>query len=163
MKLHYQITGAGQPVVILHGLFGSLDNWRSIAKQLSRYAQVITVDLRNHGRSPHSSQQNYALMVDDLLELLDDLELDQADLIGHSIGGKVAMAFAKAHPTRLNRLVVIDISPRQYAEDSSHIAIFKALLALDLTLYSTRSEVDEVISSILPDKAVRQFLLILSL
>ncbi|MBL1321074.1 MAG: alpha/beta fold hydrolase [Methylophaga sp.] len=159
MKLHYQITGTGQALVIIHGLFGSSDNWRGLAKQLANHAQVITVDLRNHGKSPHSSQQNYDLMVEDLVELFDDLNLNKADIIGHSIGGKVAMAFAAAYPERLNKLVVVDISPREYAGDSSHIVIFEALLAVDLSLYSKRSEVNEVLSELLPDKSVRQFLL----
>ncbi|PHS24820.1 MAG: alpha/beta hydrolase [Methylophaga sp.] len=159
MKLHYQITGTGQALVIVHGLFGSSDNWRGIAKQLADYAQVITVDLRNHGRSAHSTQQTYPLMVDDLVGLFDELDIDTANIIGHSIGGKVAMAFAAAYPERLNKLAVVDISPREYAGDSSHIAIFEALLAVDLSLYSKRSEVNEALSELLPDKAVRQFLL----
>jgi esterase len=159
MKLHYQITGTGQALVIIHGLFGSSDNWRMVAKQLSQYAQVITVDLRNHGLSPHSAQQNYDLMVEDIIELLDDLAIDKAHIIGHSIGGKVAMAFAATHPERLNKLMVVDISPREYAGDSGHIAIFEALLAVDLSRYTRRSEVNELLSELLPDKAVRQFLL----
>lgn len=160
MKLHYQIAGSGQALVIIHGLFGSSDNWRGVAKQLSQYAKIITVDLRNHGLSPHSTRQSYALMVEDIIELFDDLAIDKAHIIGHSIGGKVAMAFAATYPERLNKLVVVDISPREYAgDDSSHIAIFEALLAVDLSLYSRRSEVNEALSELLPDKAVRQFLL----
>jgi esterase len=159
MKLHHQIMGSGQPLVILHGLFGSSDNWRGIAKQLAEHAAVIAVDLRNHGKSPHSSQQNYDVMVEDLVELFNDLGLDKANIIGHSIGGKVAMAFTARYPERVNQLVVVDISPRQSAEDSSHLAIFKALLAVDLSRYTRRSEVNELLSELLPDKAVRQFLL----
>lgn len=159
MKLHYQIVGAGEPLVIIHGLFGSSDNWRSIAKQLENFAQVITIDLRNHGKSPHNSQQNYSLMVKDLVGLLDDLNIGKTNIIGHSIGGKVAMEFASSHPERLNKLVVVDISPRQYDEDPSHIEIFKALIPLELSRYSKRSEVDKTISVLLPDKSVRQFLL----
>jgi pimeloyl-ACP methyl ester carboxylesterase len=159
MKLHCQVIGSGQPLVILHGLFGSSDNWRGIAKQLAEYAQIITVDLRNHGKSPHSSQQNYDLMVEDLVELVDDLNLNKANIIGHSIGGKVAMAFTAAHSERVNKLVVVDISPREYAGDASHIAIFEALLAVDLSRYARRSEVNELLSELLPDKAIRQFLL----
>jgi len=159
MKLHYQSVGTGQPLVIMHGLFGSSDNWRAIAKQLAPYARVITVDLRNHGRSPHSSQQDYPLMVGDLLELMNDLNIDEINLMGHSIGGKVAMQFATMHPEHLNSLVVVDISPKQYDTDKEHITIFNALLALDLSAYSKRSEVDEALSTEIQDKTVRQFLL----
>ncbi len=157
MKLHYQIFGSGQPLVILHGLFGSADNWRGLAKQLAIVAQVITVDLRNHGRSPHSAKQTYELMADDLAELVEELNLRSIDLIGHSIGGKVAMAFSQHHPELLRKLVVVDIAPRSYADE--HSSIFKSLLGLDLSLYSTRNDVDKALSVSLPIKAVRQFLL----
>ena len=157
MKLHYQSTGIGRPLVILHGLFGSSDNWRSIVKVLVNTRQVITVDLRNHGQSPHSTEQSYPLMVEDLFELLDDLDLDKVDLIGHSVGGKVAMAFSQTYPDRINKLIVVDIAPRQYQPE--HTAIFKALLALDLSLYTQRSDLDQALALSLPDKAVRQFLL----
>ncbi|MFW5451570.1 MAG: alpha/beta fold hydrolase [Methylophagaceae bacterium] len=157
MKLNYQLMGAGQPLVILHGLFGSSDNWRGPAKQLSNYAQVIVVDLRNHGHSPHSAQQTYRLMANDLAELLDDLHIARTNIIGHSIGGKMAMCFAEYHANRVNKLMVVDIAPRQYADE--HSAIFKALLALDLSQYEKRSEVDAALSESIEDQAVRQFLL----
>ncbi|RKZ97963.1 MAG: alpha/beta hydrolase [Gammaproteobacteria bacterium] len=157
MKLHYQIVGSGRPLVILHGLFGSSDNWRGLAKQLAKQVQVITVDLRNHGYSPHSQNQNYQLMTDDLAELFDELNLQNVDIIGHSVGGKVAMAFAQRYQNHVNKLVVVDIAPRQYKNE--HQQIFEALLAVDLTLYLKRTEVDEVLTKTLPDRAVRQFLL----
>jgi esterase len=157
MKLHHQVLGSGQPLVILHGLFGSSDNWRGLAKQLAKQVQVITVDLRNHGFSPHSPDQNYQLMADDLVELFDDLNLESVDIIGHSIGGKVAMAFAQRDQNRVNKLVVVDISPRQYKNE--HKKIFEALLAIDLSRYLKRAEVDDILSKALPDRAVRQFLL----
>mgnify|MGYP000420874086 CR=1 FL=1 len=157
MKLHYQTSGSGQALVILHGLFGSSDNWRALAKQLATRAQIITVDLRNHGRSPHSSEQTYELMADDLATLARDLNLSTIDLIGHSVGGKVAMVFSQRYPELLRKLVVVDIAPRAY--DDEHSAIFKALLNLDLSLYSTRNELDKELSLSLPNKAVRQFLL----
>ncbi|PCJ31494.1 MAG: alpha/beta hydrolase [Gammaproteobacteria bacterium] len=157
MKLHHTISGTGQPLIILHGLFGSSDNWRVLAKKLANHVQVITVDLRNHGSSPHSEAMTYRLMADDLKELLDELSLDKIDLIGHSIGGKVAMEFSQHYSQRLNKLAIIDIAPKQYAEE--HTAIFTALLAIDLTQYSSRSEVDAILSTSIRDKAVRQFLL----
>ena len=157
MKLNYQVQGSGQPLIILHGLFGSSDNWRVIAKQLADYAQVITVDLRNHGLSPHSADQNYELMADDLLELIDDLQIGAVDIIGHSVGGKVAMEFSQHYSSYCRRLVVVDIAPKQYADE--HSAIFKALLSLDLTLYNRRSDVDTELAKVIGNKAVRQFLL----
>ena len=157
MKLHHQVTGAGDPLVIIHGLFGSSDNWRAMAKQLSAYAKVITVDLRNHGLSPHSAQQDYPLMVEDLVELFDVLDIKKANIIGHSVGGKVAMAFAAAYPECLAKLIVVDISPRHYTDEQEYI--FKLLMALDLSHYSRRRDVDKVLAEQLPDKAVRQFLL----
>lgn len=157
MKLHHQVIGSGKPLVILHGLFSSSVNWRSMAKQLAQYAQVITLDLRNHGNSPHSLQQNYPLMAGDLMELLDDLNLDKVNIIGHSVGGKVAMAFTESYPERVDKLVVVDISPRQYIDDDR--VIFNEIMAVDLSLYTRRSEVDEALSSVLSDKAVRQFLI----
>ena len=157
MKLNYQTFGTGRPLIILHGLFGSSDNWRNIAKQMAEKALIIAVDLRNHGRSPHSVEQTYALMADDLFELLNDLNLDKVDMIGHSMGGKVAMAFSQYYPQRLNKLVVVDIAPRAYMD--GHSEIFRSLLAIDLSLYATRNEVDDVLKKTLTDKAVRLFLL----
>lgn len=159
MKLHYQIVGEGEPLVILHGLFGSIDNWRGLAKELSLYAQVITVDLRNHGASPHSDEQTYQLMSEDLVTLFNHLKLEKINLMGHSVGGKVAMKFASTYPDRLNNLVIVDMSPRYYELDEGHISILHALLNIDLSLYSKRSEVDVVLAPSLPNKAIRQFLL----
>ena len=158
MKLHYQSIGQGEPLVILHGLFGSADNWRGIAKTLSSERQVISVDLRNHGRSFHHPQQTFDLMAEDLLNLLDDLSLPTIDLLGHSLGGKTAMQFTQNFINRVNRLIVVDIAPRQYIDE--HSVIFKALLALDLSKFSSRTEVSEALSVTLPDPLVRQFLLL---
>ena len=97
MKLHYRIIGEGASLIILHGLFGSSDNWRTMAKQLSSNRQVITVDLRNHGQSPQSDLMSYQLMADDVAELIRDLDLNKVEVIGHSIGGKVAMMLAANH------------------------------------------------------------------
>ena len=157
MKLHYQISGAGQPLLIIHGLFGSSDNWKMLAKKLSESAQVITVDLRNHGRSPHSTDQNYQLMADDIAELINSLGIKSVDLIGHSIGGKVAMAFSHYYPDYCRKLVIVDIAPKHYQQE--HTLIFNALLALDLSAFSKRSEVEQVLGNAIPDKAIRQFLL----
>lgn len=158
MRLHYQSIGQGSPLVILHGLFGSADNWRGIAKALSSERQIISVDLRNHGRSFHHSQQTFDLMAEDLLDLLDDLGLSTVDLLGHSLGGKTAMRFTHNFTDRVSKLIVVDIAPRQYADE--HSVIFKALLALDLSKFSSRTAVSEALSDTLPDPQVRQFLLL---
>lgn len=158
MSLHYQIVGeGGTPLLLIHGLFGSADNWRGIAKKLSQTRQVISVDLRNHGRSFHHPQQNYSLMAADIVDVLNRLGIDKVDLLGHSIGGKVAMQYAVDYGPRLNKLVIVDIAPRQYPD--THSQIFKNLMSVNLDHYQQRAEVDEALVALLPDKAVRSFLL----
>ena len=158
MRLHYQSIGQGEPLVILHGLFGSSDNWRSIASALSAERQVISVDLRNHGQSFHHPKQTFDLMAEDLLNLLDELALSTIDLMGHSLGGKTAMQFVQTFAERVRRLIVVDIAPRQYPDE--HSIIFKALMALDLSKFSSRTEASEALADTLPDPMVRQFLLL---
>ncbi len=158
MSLHYQITGDSEtPLLLIHGLFGSADNWRGIARQLAKTRRVISVDLRNHGRSFHHAQQNYALMATDIANTLDNLDLKKIDLLGHSIGGKVAMQFAADYPSRLNNLIVVDIAPRQYPDSHSHI--LKNLMALNLAQFNQRREVDAALASSIEDKTIRSFLL----
>lgn len=157
MKLHYQEYGHGQPLLIIHGLFGSADNWRSMAKYFARFYRVISVDLRNHGRSPHSDQQDFMLMAQDIETLCRDLSLDNVHVIGHSLGGKVAMQFAELQPQWIDRLVVVDISPREYF--SEHTPLMDAMMALDLSRYQSRGEVDSALADKISDKGVRQFLL----
>lgn len=158
MRLHFQSVGEGEPLVILHGLFGSADNWRHIAKALSTKRRVISVDLRNHGRSFHHARQTYPLMADDLHNLLDDLGLGRVDLLGHSLGGKVAIQFAQSFTERLASLIVVDIAPRQYADEHSHI--FKSLMALDLGKFTSRTQISDALSFTVADPVVRQFLLL---
>jgi esterase len=157
MKLHYQTLGQGQPLVLLHGLFGSADNWGSIAKHFSQTHQVISVDLRNHGRSPHHGSQTYIDMAEDLIELCDALNLDTIHLLGHSLGGKVAMQFATQYPERVNQLIVVDIAMRTYADAQTYL--IDAMMAVDLTAVKSRSEVDKILSGTIDNVKVRQFLL----
>lgn len=157
MQLHTQTTGQGQPLVLLHGLFGSADNWGTIARHFSQYYQVITVDLRNHGRSPHSETQTYPDMADDLLEVLDSLGLEQVHLLGHSLGGKVAMQFATQYPERLNTLIVVDMALRAYTDEHTHL--IDAMMALDLSQMKSRNEVDSALKAPISHLMVRQFLL----
>jgi pimeloyl-ACP methyl ester carboxylesterase len=157
MKLYYQQIGEGQPLVIIHGLFGSSDNWRSMARYFSRFYQVVSLDLRNHGLSPHSDYQDFAAMAEDVYELCQRLELDKVHVLGHSLGGKVAMQFASSYPELVAKLVVVDISPKQYF--SEHTPLMDAMMSLDLAQFDSRSEADKALSAKISDKTVRQFLL----
>lgn len=155
--LYYQTLGHGQPLMLLHGLFGSADNWGSIAKHFAQYYQVISVDLRNHGRSPHGDSQTYPEMANDLLALCDALGLAQVHLLGHSLGGKVAMQFAMQQPDRINKLIVVDMAMRGYADAHTHL--IDAMQAVDLSQMDSRNEVDKALKTSIPDLMVRQFLL----
>ena len=157
MQLHIQIIGQGQPLVLLHGLFGSADNWGTIAKHFSQHYQVISVDLRNHGRSPHSESQTSPEMADDLLEVLDALGLEQVHLLGHSLGGKVAMQFATQYPERVSKLIVVDMAMRAYADEHTHL--IDAMMAVDLSQLASRNDVDRVLKAPISNLMVRQFLL----
>ena len=143
MKLNYESYGKGYPIIILHGLFGMLNNWQTIAKKLAKNFLVYAVDLRNHGRSPHNAVFNYSVMADDLQAFMESQWIYEAHLIGHSMGGKVAMQFALNYPDLVSRLVVVDIAPKVYEE--GHQAIFEALLSLDLETIHSRKEADELL------------------
>jgi esterase len=157
MQLHYQSVGQGQPLILLHGLFGSADNWGGIAKHFSTCYQVISVDLRNHGRSPHHDRQDYTVMAEDLLELYDALNLEATQLLGHSMGGKVAMQFAAQYPERVDKLVVVDMAIRSYADVQTYL--IDAMMAVDLSVMRHRRDVDVALSSTIDNPRVRQFLL----
>ncbi|MFD1552434.1 alpha/beta hydrolase [Putridiphycobacter roseus] len=158
MKLNYKKLGeAGPPLLILHGLFGSLDNWQTMGKKLAENFQVYLVDQRNHGHSPHSIEFNYDLMVEDLAELVNDLGLKDINLIGHSMGGKTAIGFAAEHEDLIRKLIVIDISHKQYPRH--HDQILKGINSLDLSEIKTRGQASEVMSEYIQDPSVRQFLL----
>lgn len=157
MVLFSRILGHGEPVVILHGLFGSLNNWSTLGKRLAEGYRVHLVDQRNHGRSPHDPVHTYKAMAEDLFGYFRDNSVSSANLIGHSMGGKTAMEFALAHPEAVRRLVVVDISPRTTM--SRHDAILDALTSLRPERFSSRENIDEALKAKIPDPAVRQFLL----
>lgn len=157
MKLHYQKFGEGQPLIILHGLFGSADNWLTFGKKVADSYTVYLVDQRNHGRSPHSADFSYELMAADLLELLDAEGIDKASILGHSMGGKTAMTFARLHPERVSRLVVVDIGVKSYKPH--HDAILAGLKAIDVDKIQSRSEAEDAMKVHIDDFGVRQFLL----
>jgi esterase len=157
MQLNFRKNGSGPPLVILHGLFGSLDNWFSIAKELVEQYTLYLVDQRNHGDSPHSNEWNYGVMVEDLLELLDAEGLDSVYLMGHSMGGKTVMNFAVRYPERVRKLIVGDIAPRYYP--IHHQVILEGLNALDLSQLQSRKEADDLLATYIPELGIRQFLL----
>ena len=138
MKLFYKQYGeTGEPIFILHGIFGMLDNWHNIARQLSAHFQVFTIDARNHGQSPHSPEMSYALMAEDVFELADDLGFDTFNLMGHSMGGKTAMLCALMHPERIKRLAVVDIAPKGYKP--GHEAYFNAFEDINWSILSQKN------------------------
>lgn len=157
MDLNYKSFGQGDPIVILHGLFGTLDNWQTIAKALAETHTVYIVDQRNHGRSPHFSTMSYALMAEDLKEFMESHWIFKAHIIGHSMGGKTAMQFAADHPEMVDKLVIVDIGPQAYP--GGHQEIFDALFALDLKKLDSRKEAAALLKPKIPDAGVRQFLL----
>ncbi len=147
----------GAPLLLLHGLFGSGRNWTRIARILSDSRQVYTLDLPNHGDSPWTTQTDYPAMAEALVGFLDDKGIGQVDLIGHSMGGKVAMALALTRPERLSRLLVADIAPVAY--DHANLSYVQAMQALDLSGISRRGEADRILEPAIPDPGVRSFLL----
>ncbi len=158
MKLFYRKSGHGQPLIILHGLFGQSDNWNTLVKQFSENGfEVYAVDARNHGLSPHSDEWNYKVMSDDILELIKDNNLEDVIFMGHSMGGKVAMQFAIDHPQHLDKLIVVDIAPKYYP--LHHQSVLAALQAVDFSVVKARREVEDVLSQYISDLGTKQFLL----
>ena len=140
MILFERHFGSGEPLIILHGLFGQSDNWTSIARKLGEHFTVYTLDLRNHGQSGHDNVMNYDVMADDLLETIDYLGIQKMHLIGHSMGGKVAMLFALKYPERLEKLIIADIGPRFYKPH--HQKILQGLNQLDLGSLNSRTDAE---------------------
>lgn len=157
LSLNYKTYGQGNPIIILHGLFGTLDNWQTIARQLSEEYLVYLVDQRNHGRSPHTDAFDYSLLAEDLKDFMENEGMSQATILGHSMGGKTAMQFAISYPEMVTSLVVVDIAPKAYK--GGHQEIFDALLAVDLKRIESRKMADEQLLERIPDFGVRQFLL----
>lgn len=158
MQLRFKKTGEGRPLIILHGLFGSSDNWQTLAKHFAENNfAVYLVDQRNHGHSPHTSTISYKLMADDLLQFITGEKISNACIIGHSMGGKTAMLFTLDNPSIVSKLVVVDMAPKYYPPH--HRAILDALLSVDLTKLKTRKEVEQVLSEKITDMSTRQFLL----
>jgi len=164
MKLHYRTFGEGQPLVILHGLFGTSDNWQTLGKgfadpstALGMGLKVYLVDQRNHGHSPHSDEMDYFAMANDVKELFETENISKAVLLGHSLCGKTAMFFAQENPQLLDKLIVADMGAKKYPPH--HQLIFDALLSVDLDKVKTRKEVEAIITEKIPDKSTAQFLM----
>lgn len=158
MELHFERYGHGAPVLILHGLFGSSTNWRTIAKALGTRYCVYAVDQRNHGRSPHADTFGYDALAADARGFLDRHGIASAAIIGHSMGGKAAMRLALLEPDRVAALVVVDIAPARQAADGLR-SVLDALLAVDPSRCATREDVDRELAAYLDDSRLRQFLL----
>jgi pimeloyl-ACP methyl ester carboxylesterase len=157
VNLSYRLYGSGVPLLILHGLFGSGTNWRSVATQLGANFSVYTIDLRNHGESSWSAEMNYPAMAEDVREFIEAHGLGAVHILGHSMGGKVAMEFTARYPGHVKRLVVVDITPRKYGGD--HDEILEAMRSIDPAIAPSRSSIDASLAGKVPDSAVRAFLL----
>ncbi len=157
LNLFYRESGVGPPLLILHGLFGSSDNWASLAKKLAENYHVFLIDQRNHGQSPHTNEWNYSLMAQDIEDFCIQRKLSNVFIVGHSMGGKTLMRLAELYPERIHKMMVIDIAPRYYPVH--HQVILNALNLVNLNEISSRTQVDEVIKSYIPDVGTRQFLL----
>jgi esterase len=159
MKLFTRHFGTGQPVVILHGLFGLSDNWVTFGRQLSEYYSVYIPDLRNHGQSPHSKVFDFPSLEDDLMEMMEENGLDNIFLLGHSLGGKTAMFFALHHPELVKKLVVVDISLRKSSSNREHQQLLNAMMQVDFGALKSRSEVNTQLETLVKSTKLRQFLL----
>ncbi|WP_075188217.1 alpha/beta fold hydrolase [Teredinibacter haidensis] len=157
MPLHVKERGAGKPVVLIHGLFGSLENLGGIARELAKQHHVYSLDLPNHGRSLHTEDTSLPQMAATVYQWLQKQCLPHANFIGHSLGGKVAMELALTHPEAVDRLAVLDIAPVHY--DPHHKQVFKGLLSLDPRTLKTRSEAEAILSQYVEEPAIRSFLL----
>jgi esterase len=165
MDLNFMQLGSGDPVIILHGLYGSADNWFSIGRDLAGKYSVFLVDQRNHGNSPHHPEHNYDVLSNDLNDFMQGNNLDQAAIIGHSMGGKTALAFGLKYPRKVSKMIVVDISPFSYgsiqesAEGISHKKIISALQMIDAGHINSREEADKQLALFVSSRSVRQFLL----
>ena len=163
LTLNHKVFGTSYgerpPLIILHGLFGMLDNWQTVGKEVAERCslKVYVIDQRNHGKSPHTVDFNYNLLVDDLYDFMEQQSIPTAYILGHSMGGKVAMQFAVDNPEKVEKLIVVDIAPKVYP--AGHEAIFRALLSLKLDKITSRKMAEAALSSHLSSQAVRQFLL----
>ncbi|QBM18292.1 esterase YbfF [Marinobacter sp. JH2] len=157
VELNHRISGQGEPLILLHGLFGSLENLGGVARRLEDSWQIHGLDQRNHGSSPHTDEMTYPAMAADVVAYMDAQGIDQAHLLGHSMGGKVAMQVALSYPKRVRATIVADISPVSY--QPRHDAILEGMNSLDLRGVKSRTEADARLAEYVETPGVRQFLL----
>lgn len=157
MKLFYRTLGTGKPLIILHGLFGSSDNWLTIAKKFAENFQVYLVDARNHGLSPWADKHNYDLLAQDLEDFIVDNQIKNPYIIGHSMGGKTLVNFVQTSSIPVQKIIVVDISPRYYPPH--HGREIAAIQSVDLTKLQSRQDADTAMSATISEPMVRQFLL----
>ncbi|NNL92446.1 MAG: alpha/beta fold hydrolase [Saprospiraceae bacterium] len=156
-QLNYKEYGSGEPIVILHGLLGMLDNWHALSKKMAEDYWVISIDQRNHGKSFHSDQFSYQLLADDLNQFLMSKHIPSAHLLGHSMGGKTVMQFLNDYSDMANKAIIVDISPKEY--EGGHEKIFESLLAIDLTKVQSRKEVENELMAKLDNLGTVLFLM----
>lgn len=159
MELFYRHFGKGDPVIILHGLFGLSDNWVTHAKKMATHFSVFLPDLRNHGQSPHSPTFSYAAMADDLHEFIEKHKLEKPVIIGHSMGGKVAMWFALEYPEMVEKLIVVDISPVKYPDRDAHFDIISAMMSVNFDAIHSREEINELLKQPIRSEMTRLFIM----
>ena len=157
LNLICETVGSGPPLVVLHGLFGSSRNWRGIARELAATHSVFSADLRNHGASPWADSMDYLEMADDVRQLIERLGLARPAVMGHSMGGKTAMALALRYPAQVGRLIVVDIAPVPYADTLTPFA--EAMRSADVLAAASRTEVQRRLQNAVPDRAVVPFLM----
>ncbi|NQV42028.1 MAG: alpha/beta fold hydrolase [Candidatus Marinimicrobia bacterium] len=157
MRLHYRKYGNGEPIIILHGLFGSSDNWHTLARKWGETYEVFTLDQRNHGSSPHEAAMDYAELVQDLHQFMAQERLESVNIIGHSMGGKVGMLFASTYPDLVKSLTVLDIGMERV--EGKHESILKALSSINPDEFSTREDIKQELQHLIKSPPVQQFLL----
>jgi esterase len=157
MELFYRKFGSGQPLIILHGLFGSCDNWNTLAKRFGEHFEVYAVDQRNHGLSPHNNEWSYPAMAADLKEFIDRHQLQNPLLLGHSMGGKTVLFFEQLFPQVAEKIIVVDMAPRYYPPH--HQDVIAALEKIDLPVMQSRKEVEQLFATTPLDNGTIQFLL----
>jgi len=156
VKLNYINIGSGEPLLILHGLFGSLDNWKTLGNRFAENYEVYLIDQRNHGKSPHSREFDYHVMSDDIAEFVEDHSLENINLLGHSMGGKTAMTYAQENEG-ITKLIIADISPKAY--EPHHNNLVEAMEEIDFSKINSRGKIEEILSKSIPNVGIRNFLM----
>ncbi|PIB37257.1 alpha/beta hydrolase [Reichenbachiella sp. 5M10] len=155
--LNYKVLGEGQPLIIIHGFLGSLDNWLTLGKRFAENFQVYLIDQRNHGKSFHSEEWGYEKMVEDLEYFIEELEIENPILLGHSMGGKTVMQYTAFYPDKVDKLIVADIGPKSYPPH--HQKILEGLSAVPISALESRQQAEEVLQQYVPDLGTRTFLM----